>query len=143
MSQGVKFLLKFLRVTGLNWPFKEFIECMFVFVYLTFDSHIDLIIFRPSVINKFTLVDSHIIIREVWDVQVWLSTGCVSQWLPIIAGVITSSITAKGYPTLFIFQVYLPDNKYCLIPCLIAACQVDITPQIESWISGNWKKRKQ
>lgn len=106
----------------------------------TCDRHVDHIIFDSSAVNWLTLVDPRVISWELWDVQVWLRVWCVPKWLAITAVVLASAIIIKGYLTVFVFQVYFPDNKHHLVPCLIAALQLNFASQVVSWIYGNWKK---
>lgn len=41
----------------------------------------------------------------------------------------------------FVNQFNFPDNIKCLIPHLIGACQISITPITEKFISAFWKKK--
>lgn len=81
--------------------------------------------------NKVTLVDPHILSRELRDVQVRPRCGTVSERLAIAAGVFALVLDAEGNLTVSVFQLNFPNDIYCLIPCFVAARQVDSPPQVE------------
>lgn len=66
---------------------------------LTYNIHIDVATVISSIVNRLTFIDSHIFVWEVWDVEIQLSTGCVTERFPIPAGVDTCFRNVQSYFT--------------------------------------------
>lgn len=109
---------------------------------LTFDSHIVQIIFSPSFVSGLAHVHPHIVLWELWDVQVQLSAGCVSEHLAIMTSFRALATAGEANHTLLVAQVQIPEDVHNVVPCYIVALEPDITAQVKSLISDNWKGQK-
>lgn len=103
----------------------------------TFDSHIVHIIFCSSCVSGLTPVVPHVLVREVWDVQIGLSAGRVLERPAVTAVVSAFAVAVKGNRTVSAPRLYFPDDIHGLIPCPIAARQVNFAIQVESFIPDN------
>lgn len=111
-------------------------------VQLTFDSHIVQTVLCPSFVSRLALVHTHIVLGELWDVQVRLSAGRVSERLAILTIVNPLAAEGEADPAALVAQVQIPEDVQDLVPCFIVTLESHVNAQVKSLISDNWKGQK-
>lgn len=111
----------------------------YLVISLTFHSHIVLNVFCPSFVSRLTPVHTHILLGELWDVQVRLSAGCVSERLAILTVVRALAAEGEADRALLVTQVQIPEDKQDLVPRFVVTLHPHVAAQVEGLISDNWK----
>lgn len=110
---------------------------------LTFHSHIVLNGFCPALVSGLTLVHAHVVFRELWDVQVRLGAGCVSERLAILTVVSAFALEAEANDAIFVTQVQIPQDVQDIFPCFVVTLELYVAAQVEGLISDHWKGQEE